>query len=276
MKNIEDKIVIYQTEDGHVTIDVRLENETVWLTTNQMALLFDREESNIRSHILNVFKEKELSRENNVHFLHVNGVKKPVPFYSLDVIISVGYRVKSQRGTQFRIWANSVLKQMLVKGYVVSNKLTEQKYKEPSQVVQLLGRTIETHRRHAVHLVLAPQRHPLRRRRPQAHRRQHLGGLDADDCRESLRRKRCDGKGGGEPHQPEQRVSPNRFDFYFFCPSFRFNSATSSLSFLTSSSFSRFTECLNFSIARFSSKEVSLLWTGNTSVIRSSTICPPR
>ena len=146
MKGVEEKMVIYQTDDGHVTIDVRLENETVWLTTNQMALLFDREESNIRRHIINVFNEKELDRENNVHFLHVNGVKKPVPFYSLDVIISVGYRVKSQRGTQFRIWANSVLKQVLIKGYVVSNKLTEQKYKELSQVVQLLGRTIETHR----------------------------------------------------------------------------------------------------------------------------------
>ena len=146
MKSIEDKIVIYQTDDGKIAIDVRLENETVWLTTNQMALLFDREESNIRRHIINVFNEKELVRENNVHFLHVNGVKKPVPFYSLDVIISVGYRVKSQRGTQFRIWANSVLKQMLVKGFAVSNKLTEQKYKDLSQVVQLLGRTIETHR----------------------------------------------------------------------------------------------------------------------------------
>ena len=146
MKGVEEKMVIYQTDDGHVTIDVRLENETVWLTTNQMALLFDREESNIRRHIINVFNEKELDRENNVHFLHVNGVKKPVPFYSLDVIISVGYRVKSQRGTQFRIWANSVLKQVLIKGYVVSNKLTEQKYKELSQMVQLLGRTIETYR----------------------------------------------------------------------------------------------------------------------------------
>ena len=111
MQKIEDKIVIYQAQDGHITIDVRLENETVWLTTNQMALLFDREESNIRRHIINVFNEKELDRENNVHFLHVNGVKKPVPFYSLDVIISIGYRVKSQRGTQFRIWANNVLKQ---------------------------------------------------------------------------------------------------------------------------------------------------------------------
>jgi hypothetical protein len=88
----EDKIVIYQTEDGQTQIDVRLDNDTVWLNTNQMSILFDREESNIRRHIINVFKEGELVKENNVHFLHVNGVKKPVPFYSLDVIISVGYR----------------------------------------------------------------------------------------------------------------------------------------------------------------------------------------
>ncbi len=84
----EDKIVIYQTEDGQTQIDVRLENDTVWLNTNQMSILFDREESNIRRHIINVFKEGELVKENNVHFLHVNGVKKPVPFYTLDVIIS--------------------------------------------------------------------------------------------------------------------------------------------------------------------------------------------
>ena len=107
MENINDKIIIYQTADGQTAIDVRLENETVWLNTNQMALLFDREESNIRRHVTNVFKEGELERENNVHFLHVNGVKKPVPYYTLDVIISVGYRVKSQRGTQFRIWATA-------------------------------------------------------------------------------------------------------------------------------------------------------------------------
>jgi hypothetical protein len=84
----ENKIVIYQTEDGQTQIDVRLENDTVWLNTNQMSILFDREESNIRRHIINVFKEGELVKENNVHFLHVNGVKKPVPFYTLDVIIS--------------------------------------------------------------------------------------------------------------------------------------------------------------------------------------------
>lgn len=100
--NDTNKIIIYQTEDGQTLVDVRMENDTVWLTTNQMAMLFEREESNIRRHVINVFKEGELERDNNVHFLHVNGVKKPVPFYNLDVIISVGYRVKSQRGVQFR------------------------------------------------------------------------------------------------------------------------------------------------------------------------------
>ena len=106
----QDTIVIYTTEDGQTQVDVRMENENVLLTTSQMAILFEREESNIRRHVINVFKEGELEKENNVHFLHVNGVKKPVPFYSLDVIISVGYRVKSKRGVQFRKWANQILK----------------------------------------------------------------------------------------------------------------------------------------------------------------------
>lgn len=100
--NENNQIIIYQTEDGQTQVDVRMENDTVWLTTSQMATLFEREESNIRRHVINVFKEGELEKENNVHFLHVNGVKKPVPFYNLDVIISVGYRVKSQHGVQFR------------------------------------------------------------------------------------------------------------------------------------------------------------------------------
>ena len=83
------EIIIYQTEDGQTQIDVRMENETVWLSASQRASLFDREESNIRRHIINVFNEGELERANNVQNLHVNGVKKPVPFYTLDVIISV-------------------------------------------------------------------------------------------------------------------------------------------------------------------------------------------
>ncbi len=136
-------IVIYQTDDGQTQIDVRLENDTVWLNTSQMSMLFDREESNIRRHIINVFKEGELIKENNVHFLHVNGVKKPVPFYTLDVIISVGYRVKSLRGVRFRQWANKVLKDYLVKGYAISERMHREQIVELRQLVGMIGRTIQ-------------------------------------------------------------------------------------------------------------------------------------
>ncbi len=140
---LNDKIVIYRTADGQTSIDVKLEDETVWLSANQMANLFDRDEKTIRKHINNVFSEGELEKENNTHFLRVDGVKQPVAFYSLDVIISVGYRVKSQRGTQFRIWANKVLKEYLVKGYAVNKALTEQHYTELKQLVTVLGRTVK-------------------------------------------------------------------------------------------------------------------------------------
>ena len=141
---LNDKIVIYRTADGQTSIDVKLEDETVWLSANQMANLFDRDEKTIRKHINNVFSEGELEKENNTHFLRVDGVKQPVAFYSLDVIITVGYRVKSQRGIQFRIWANKVLKEYLVKGYVVNKVLTEQRYTELKQLVTVLGRTVKT------------------------------------------------------------------------------------------------------------------------------------
>ena len=140
---MDNQIIIYQTDDGQTKVDVRMENETVWLTTSQMAMLFEREESNIRRHVINVFKEGELEKENNVHFLHVNGVKKPVPFYNLDVIISVGYRVKSQRGVKFRQWANGVLKQYLVKGYAVNDRLRRDQLGELRQLVQVVGRTLQ-------------------------------------------------------------------------------------------------------------------------------------
>ena len=140
---LNDKIVIYRTADGQTSIDVKLEDETVWLSANQMANLFDRDEKTIRKHINNVFSEGELEKENNTHFLRVDGVKQPVAFFSLDVIISVGYRVKSQRGIQFRIWANKVLKEYLVKGYVVNKVLTEQRYTELKQLVTVLGRTVK-------------------------------------------------------------------------------------------------------------------------------------
>lgn len=139
----DNKIIIYQTEDGQTQIDVRLESETVWLSTSQMAMLFDKEESNIRRHVINVFKEGELERDNNVQKIHVNGIKKPVPYYNLDVIISVGYRVKSKRGTAFRIWARQIIKDYLVKGYAVNERIHKEQIGELRQLVGMLGRTIQ-------------------------------------------------------------------------------------------------------------------------------------
>ena len=141
--NQDNQIIIYQTADNQTQIDVRMENDTVWLSTAQMAILFEREESNIRRHVINVFKDGELDKDNNVHFLHVNGVKKPVPFYNLDVIISVGYRVKSQRGVQFRQWANRVLKQYLIKGYAINERIRHEQISELRQLVQVVGRTLQ-------------------------------------------------------------------------------------------------------------------------------------
>ena len=118
----QNQIILYHPNDT-ISLEVRLENDTVWLTANQMSVLFDREESNIRRHIINIFNEDELERDINVHFLHVNGVKKPVPYYTLDVVISVGFRVKSKQGILFRQWANKVLKEYLLRGYTVNQRI---------------------------------------------------------------------------------------------------------------------------------------------------------
>ena len=144
MRKEDEKVIIYQTKDGETSIDVRLEGETVWLTANQMAVLFGRDVKTIRKHINNVFLEGELTKDNNTHFLRIDNVKQPVAFYTLDVIISVGYRVKSQRGTQFRIWANKILKDYLIKGFAVNDKITQRKYEELSQLIHILGRTINS------------------------------------------------------------------------------------------------------------------------------------
>ena len=122
MNEKNNEIILFETHDQEVTLSVSLENETVWLSSNQMALLFDRDEKTVRKHVNNVFKENELDKENNTQKMRVDGVKQKVPFYSLDVIISVGYRVKSQRGTEFRQWANKVLKQYILNGYVINEK----------------------------------------------------------------------------------------------------------------------------------------------------------
>ena len=122
MKMMNNDIVLFETKDKEIKLSVSVDNDTVWLSANQMALLFDRDEKTIRKHINNVFNENELDRTNNTQKMRVVGVKQKVPFYTLDVIISVGYRVKSQRGTEFRQWANGVLKQYIIQGYAINEK----------------------------------------------------------------------------------------------------------------------------------------------------------
>lgn len=129
---MENEIIIYQTQDGQTKIDVRIENETVWLSQNQMAELFQTTKQNISLHIKNIFEEGELSEDSTVKdYLTVQNegsrkVSRNVTHYNLDVIISVGYRVRSLRGTQFRIWATQVLKEYLKKGFALNDDLLKQ------------------------------------------------------------------------------------------------------------------------------------------------------
>ena len=129
---MENKIIIYQTQDGQTKIDVRIDNETVWLTQNQMAELFQTTKQNISLHIKNIFEEGELTEDSTVKdYLTVQNegrrkVSRNVTHYNLDVIISVGYRVKSLRGTQFRMWATQVLKEYMKKGFALNDDLLKQ------------------------------------------------------------------------------------------------------------------------------------------------------
>lgn len=134
MKN---EIIIFENQE--VKLEVNMKDETVWLSAKQMGQLFGREESNIRRHIINVFNDKELNENNSVQKMHVDGVKQLVPFYSLDVIISVVYRVKSQNGVIFRKWANKILKDYMLKGYAVNQKRL--KYLEKTvKLIDIAGR----------------------------------------------------------------------------------------------------------------------------------------
>lgn len=114
-------IIIYSTEDGLANIETTFDGDTVWLSKAQMAELFQRDRSVISKHIKNIFEEGELTKEGNVQILHIANSDKPVEFYNLDVIISVGYRVKSKRGTQFRIWATNILKEFMRKGFALDD-----------------------------------------------------------------------------------------------------------------------------------------------------------
>ena len=146
MKN---EIKIYEIEDKNIELEVSLENETVCMTQKQMSELLDRDRTVITRHINNIFKEEELAEKSNVQKMHFPNSDKPIMLYNLDVIISVGYRVKSKRGTQFRMWANKILKDYLIKGYVINEKkLKEQSQKliELQKTIEILNRTVNTQR----------------------------------------------------------------------------------------------------------------------------------
>ncbi len=143
------EIIIYQTPDGQTELDVKVDKESVWLSLSQISMLFDRDKSVISRHISNVFKEGELDHEATVAknaTVQIEGdrsVVRDVDFYNLDVIISVGYRVKSQRGTQFRIWANRVLKEYLLKGYAINQNAKAEQLEELKTAVGLLANVLE-------------------------------------------------------------------------------------------------------------------------------------
>jgi len=145
----DQKIAIYQTEDGQTQIDVRLENETVWLTQTQMAQLFKSSRTNVLEHIQHIYEVEELEKEatcRNFRQVRQEGkrmVNRTMTMYNLDMIISVGYRVNSKRGVKFRQWANKVLKEYLIKGYAVNERIRKEQIGELRQLVGMLGRTIQ-------------------------------------------------------------------------------------------------------------------------------------
>ena len=143
----DNKIIIYQTEDGQTQIDVRLENETVWLTQKQIAELFGTKRPAITKHLKNIYTSEELDENSTCSILeHMGNDGKQTystKYYNLDVILSVGYRVNSKNATRFRQWSNKVLKQYLIKGYAVNERIRKEQIGELRQLVGMLGRTIQ-------------------------------------------------------------------------------------------------------------------------------------
>ncbi|MBI5936571.1 MAG: virulence protein RhuM/Fic/DOC family protein [Betaproteobacteria bacterium] len=132
------EVILYQAPGGETRLEVRLEHDTVWLTQTQMVELFGRDQSVISRHIGNAFKEGELERESNMQKMHIANSDKPVEFYNLDVIISVGYRVKSRQGTRFRQWATKVLREHLTQGYTLNRQRFEQNARELEAALALV------------------------------------------------------------------------------------------------------------------------------------------
>ncbi|MDR3220118.1 MAG: virulence RhuM family protein [Dysgonamonadaceae bacterium] len=147
----DSEIKIYKTTDG-IQLDVKLDKDTVWLNQNQMIELFQASKQNVSLHINNIFKEGELNRQATVkEYLTVRqegerSIKRNIEHYSLDVIISVGYRIKSQRGTEFRIWANSILKEYIVKGYAINQRVKNKQFEDLKNTVKLLSNVIDSQR----------------------------------------------------------------------------------------------------------------------------------
>ena len=147
---MENKVIIYQTPDGQTQLDVRLEKETVWLTQAQMAELFQTDRTSIVRHINNIYKSEELDPKSTcakIAQVQTEGkrqVTRLILYFDLDMIISVGYRVNSKRGVQFRQWANRVLKQYLIKGYAVNEHIRQEQISELRQLVQVVGRTLQS------------------------------------------------------------------------------------------------------------------------------------
>ena len=158
-ENTAAPIVIYQSADGSIATEVRLEGETVWLSQKQMADLFDKDVRTINEHVINAFEEGELTREatiRNFRIVRQEGqrqVEREIEHYSLDVIISVGYRVKSRQGTQFRIWANRVLKDYLVQGYA----LNKQRLEAQQENIQQLERTLTLFQQNLIEQASLPE-----------------------------------------------------------------------------------------------------------------------
>ena len=146
-ETLNDKIIIYQSEDGKTQLDVKLEQETVWLTQKQIAELFGTKRPAITKHLKNIYTSEELTEESTCSILeHMGNYGRQsynTKYYNLDAILSVGYRVNSKNATRFRQWANSVLKQYLVKGYAINENIRKHQIAELRQLIQVLGRAIQ-------------------------------------------------------------------------------------------------------------------------------------
>ena len=146
---LDNKIVIYQTEDGKTQLDVKLENETVWLTQAQMVQLFDSSKANVSEHIKHIYEDGELAADSTVRKFRTvqtegkRQVGRNVTYYNLDLIISLGYRVNTKRGIQFRQWATSVLRDYLIIGYAINQRIREENYQQMVQLVRSMARTVK-------------------------------------------------------------------------------------------------------------------------------------